>query len=310
MATDGDTVAKFAVPNCSPVPNVLAKLIPMLHGDHVFAQPGWESLLREHDLFSTAAFHACREGMVVRKGTGSEVLRLELNGTGPPRTLFLKKQWIANSAQFRNRIFRGTVFGMTRVRREFENLQRLRDWGLNAPAPVAYSEERRFAWLMRSSLLTEGVPNPVGLDLFIRDHLPALPPGEQRRQRRELIHRLAEVTRRLHEHQFCHRDFFWRNIVLAEVRLDRLYVLDMPRGYLWQEPLMGRAIDLAALDAPAIPFFRRTDRLRFFLAYVEHKRLTEEDKKLIRIVLQLAGPARKRQLRHVRSSEAANVKRA
>jgi tRNA A-37 threonylcarbamoyl transferase component Bud32 len=282
----------------------------MFHGDHVFAQPDWEPLLREHGLFSTAAFHACRDGVVVRQGTGSEVLRLELNGANPPRTLFLKKQWIANSAQFRGRIFRGTVFGITRVRREFENLQRLREWGLNAPAPVAYSEERRFAWLMRSSLLTEGVPNPMGLDLFIRDILPAFPPEERRRHRRELIHRLAEVTRRLHDHQFCHRDFFWRNIVLADARLDRLYVLDMPRGFVWREPLTGRAFDLAALDAPAIAYFRRTDRLRFFLAYIGHARLTADDKRLIRLTLDLAGPARKRQLRHVRSAEMANVKNA
>jgi len=301
---------KFAMPNCSPAPAGLARMKSMIHGDHVFAQPGWESLLREHDLFSTSAFHACQQGVVVRQGTGSEVLRLELNGRGPARTLFLKKQWIATSAQFRNRIFRGTVFGMTRVRREFENLQRLRDWGLNAPAPVAYSEERRFAWLIRSSLLTEGVPNPVGLDLFIRDHLPTLSPGEQRRERGELISRLAEVTRRLHEHRFCHRDFFWRNIVLAEGRLDRIYILDMPRGYLWQDPLVGRAVDLAALDAPAIPFFRRTDRLRFFLAYLKHKRLTAEDKRLLRLVLKLAAPARKRQLRHVQSSDLAKVKSA
>ena len=202
------------------------------------------------------------------------------------------------------------VFGTTRVRREFENLQRLRDWGLNAPTPVAYSEERRFAWLVRSSLLTEGVPAPVGLDLFIRDHLPSLPPDEQKKQRRELIHRLAEITRRLHEHRFCHHDFFWRNVVLAEGRLDRIYVLDMPRGYVWRDSLLGRAIDLAALDAPAIPFFRRTDRLRFYLAYMRHNRLTREDKKLIRTALKLAEPARKRQLRHVRSSKASDVKRA
>lgn len=265
-------------------------------------------MLRLHALFSTSAFHSCREGVVVRQGTGSEVIRLELNGSGPTRTLFLKKQWIATRAQFRHRIFCGTVFGITRVRREFENLQQLRAWGLNAPAPVAYSEERRFAWLTRSSLLTEGVPDPVGLDLFIRDHLPSLPPPEQRRLRRELIHRLAEVTRQLHAHRFCHRDFFWRNIVLAEGKLDSIYMLDVPRGSLWKDPMRGRAVDLAALDAPAVSYFRRTDRLRFFLTYVNHKRLTEEDKKLIRLALMLAGPARKRQLRHVRSSEAANVK--
>lgn len=280
----------------------------MIHGDHVFAQPGWETVLREHHLFSTAAFHACRAGVVVREGTGSEVLKLQLNGNGQPRTLFLKKQWIATPAQFRNRIFRGTVFGMTRVRREFENLHRLREWGLNAPAPVAYSEERRFAWLVRSSLLTEGVPDPLGLDLFIRDRLPTLPYPEQVRQRGELLARLADVLRRLHEHSFCHRDLYWRNIVLAEASFARIYVLDMPRGFIWKDEQLGRAVDLAALDAPAPKYFRRTERLRFFLNYRGRRRLTTKDKVLIRAVLQIAAKSRKRQLRHVESAEISKVK--
>ena len=36
---------------------------------------------------------------------------------------------------------RGTFFGRSKARREFRNLWRLRRWGLDAPAPVAFGEE-------------------------------------------------------------------------------------------------------------------------------------------------------------------------
>jgi hypothetical protein len=57
---------------------------------------------------------------------------------------------------------------------------------------------------------------------------------------------------------------------------------------------------LATLDAPAPWFFRRTERLRFFLRYRRHPHLTAADKKLLRRVLKLAEPLREKQLGRVR----------
>jgi hypothetical protein len=61
----------------------------------------------------------------------------------------------------------------------------------------------------------------------------------------------------------------------------------------------SRAKDLATLDAPAPGFFRRTERLRFFLRYRGHATLANEDKKLIDLVLRVAEPMRATQLRRV-----------
>jgi hypothetical protein len=177
--------------------------------------------------------------------------------------------------------------------------------------------------LLRSFLISEGVFNPMPLDVFIRDRLPALPLEESRRVRRELIERLAHCTRRLHEHGFVHHDYFWRNILLSGGELTRFFLIDAHKGRCWRPggERPSRAKDLAALDAPAPRFFRRTERLRFFLLYRGHppsavavserpglasnasllprtgRQLDAQDKALLRLALRLAAPMREKQLR-------------
>lgn len=279
----------------------------ILNGDELVVRNGWETLLRQHGLSSMRAVFACADGVVVRSGTGSEVRRIEWQVDGHSAVFFLKKNWLAIPAHYRSRLLRGTLFGKTRVRREYENLLRLKEWGLTVPAPVAFGEERQRRWLVRSFLLTEGLTESVGLDVFIRDVLPTLEARDRREQRRRLLLSLAAVTQQMHAHQFTHRDFHWRNIMLARGSVDDICLLDTPRGRRWLRAAKGRALDLAALDAPAPAYFRRTERLRFFLTYLGHARLTPADKRLLRLVLKLAAPQRQRQLRHVRRRQVAVV---
>lgn len=264
----------------------------------------WSGVLREHGLDKVEGVFSCGKGVVVRQSGSTEVRLLELMADGKPKTFFLKKNWLSKPSQLRARFFRGTFFGKSKVEREFENLGRLRELGLNAAKPVAWGEERRLGWLVRAFLLTEGIENPQPLDLCIRDSLPQMSKAEASNARNELIQNLAELTRKLHEHRFVHRDLFWRNVVISGGLLAKLFLIDVPRGHRWrgENDLHHRARDLAALDAPAPKFFRRTERLRFFLHYAGRSSLTSRDKELIRLVLKLAAPMRKRQLKHVRAA--------
>jgi hypothetical protein len=117
---------------------------------------------------------------------------------------------------------------------------------------------------------------------------------------------LADYTRRLHDHRFVHHDYFWRNIILTGDSLEHFHLIDAHKGRRWRlwEANRCRAKDLATLDAPAPPFFRRTDRLRFLLAYCGHARLTPADKRLIRWTVRLAEPMRSKQLMRVRTAGA------
>lgn len=263
--------------------------------------PGWEDFLRSRGLSSVEAVYRLAGGQVVTRSGSTEVRCIDLEDGETTRTVFVKKYWAPSRRQLWSGALRGTLLGHSKVRREFNNLVRLRAWGFDAPSPVAYGEERRAGWLVRSFLITEGVPDPLPLDVFIRDFMSLQPAPQRHRTRRELIQRLADYTRRLHDHQFVHHDYFWRNILLSASSLEHFWLTDSHKGRVWLPGTQARsrAKDLAALDAPAARFFRRTERLRFFLGYTGHTRLTRHDKRLIRLVLRLATPLREHQVRRV-----------
>ncbi len=273
--------------------------------NQVVTAPDWQARLQARQLDSVEAVYALQTGTVLKPGATTEVRRLEWLDHGLRCELYVKKYWYPNFRDRWSGMYRGTFFGASKVRREFENLARLRAWGLDAPVPVAYGEERLGGWLHRSFLISEGIHDPLSLDLFIRDRLPALPASERRQLRRELIERLADYTRRMHEHRFVHHDFFWRNILLSGRSLARFFLIDSHKGRCWK-PWMEqrcRAKDLATLDAPAPSFFRRTERLGFFLYYRGHRRLTGDDKQLLRVILRVANPMRSAQLERVRRAK-------
>lgn len=253
----------------------------------VVANPAWETWLRQRGLMTFAAWFDATAGTVRKQVKAAEVRQLSVDG----RELFLKKYWSDTPRQLWSGMLRGTFFGRSKVRREFENLQQLRAWGLDAPAPVVYGEQRRAGWLVRSFLVSEAVPAAVPLDAVVTGQRPA-----------GLLPALAAMLRRLHERGFAHGDLYWRNILLSGGSLDHFYLIDAHRGGRWRREPAGRARDLAALDGPAPWYFRRSERLRFFLAYRQHRRLTTEDKTLVREVLRQAEPLRLRQLRRVREA--------
>ncbi len=258
---------------------------PMPLNTKLVVAPEWRPVLQKRRLDTVAAVYACEPGTVVAHSRSTEVRRVELGD----RIVFIKKYWVTKPSQIISGVSRGAVFGKSKVRREFDNLARLRAWGMDAPAPVAYGEERRAGCLVRSCLISEAIPEARAFDELIRGGYRDVVP-------------LADYVRRLHDHRFVHCDLFWRNIILSGSSLDHFYLIDAHKGHIWRNELAGRAHDLATLDAPAPWFFRRTERLRFLRRYLGRAKLTAADKKLARLVLNLAAPLRDRQLRRVRSA--------
>jgi tRNA A-37 threonylcarbamoyl transferase component Bud32 len=269
--------------------------------ENVMIAPEWQELLRQHGLLTVDAVYHLHEGTILKAGAATELRRVEFRDEKQTHVLYFKKYWYPTFKLRWSGFNRGTFFGTSKVRREYENLAQLRAWGLDAPSPVAYGEDRRGGWLHRSFLISEGVPAPLSLDLFIRDVLPTLPPAERRRQQEELTHALGDYTHRLHEHRFVHHDYYWRNILLSGKSLGHFFLIDSHKGRPWKPwaEERSRAKDLATLDSPAPWYFRRSERMRFFLGYRGHARLTTSDKDLLRLVLKLAEPMRPGQLNRV-----------
>lgn len=276
----------------------------MFSADTFVIAAGWELLLQTCRLDSVAAVYASQDAVTLKTGSSTELCRLDLPDAERPRTLFIKKYWYPSWRKRISGASRGTLLGVPKVQCEYQNLRCLRGWGLDAPVPVAYGLERVGGWLHRSVLISEGVPEALSLDLFIRDYLPSLNFAVERATRRELIMRLAHYTARMHEHRFVHHDYFWRNILVESHSVTRFFVIDSHKGRCWRiAARRNRAKDLATLDAPAPAYFRQTERLRFFLHYVGHVRLTTTDKAFLRLILRIGAPLREDQLARVRTAQ-------
>ncbi len=270
----------------------------MFRYEHLEASPAHQATLRAHGLETVEKVFQT-VGEVVTHTRTTEVRRVTLRTPAGETHYYLKLYWVNRPAQLWKGMFRGTLFGRAKVRREFRNLETVRAAGLDAPEPIAFGIERRFGWITRSFLISAGVPDPMPLHEFIREKFPAATTSSGQPERATLIENLARYTRRLHEGHFVHHDYFWRNILLTRGDIAHFYLVDSHKGrrwWPWQES-RSRAADLAALDAPAARFFRRTERLRFFLVYRGHRHLDAGDKELLRRTLSLAAPMREAQTR-------------
>jgi len=263
--------------------------------------PGWEALLHRHALDSVERLCAGNRGTVVTCSGSTEVRRIELPEPDGARTLFIKKYWFDTFSRRLKGSLRGTFLRCSKVQREYENLGRLRSWNLDAPQPVAWGTERRLGWLHRSVLVSEGVPEAIGLDAWFVTRLPGLPASARSAQLRQLLPRLARDVARMHEHRFVHGDLYWRNILLSGESLEHFHLIDAHHGRIWNrwQERRCRASDLAALDAVAPGFVSKTRRLRFLLDYLSQPRLTAEGRALAREILRQAAPIREAQQRRL-----------
>lgn len=92
----------------------------------------------------------------------------------------------------------------------------------------------------------------------------------------------------MHQHNFAHNDWKWRNILVVETDDGpRIYMIDCPAGMTWWGPFFEyrRIKDLACLDKIGRYTLSRSQRLRFYLDYVQRDRLNHRDKKVIRKIL-------------------------
>ncbi|WP_101675963.1 lipopolysaccharide kinase InaA family protein [Alloalcanivorax mobilis] len=173
--------------------------------------------------------------------------------------------------------------GQPRVEREWRNLRRFQQWGLNVPEVVAYGQQRRAGHFQRGALVTRALDNSVDLATLARHADPRL--GDPR-WRDRVSRQVARALAVLHGHRFCHGDMKWRNVLVTDDR-DRVFLIDCPSGRFWWGPMLRyrRIKDLACLDKVARHQLSRSERLRFYLRYRGIARLGRADKREVRKVL-------------------------
>lgn len=169
-----------------------------------------------------------------------------------------------------------------RVKAEWQNLQLFAQWGIPTAPVVAWGMERRFGRFVRGALITAELAGTEDLAALARNQDPRL---QQRDWLDKVSRQLAEATRRMHQHGFAHNDLKWRNLLVDQG--GNLYLIDCPTGSFWRGPLLNYRIikDLACLDKVAKYHLSRTRRLRFYLHYCGHERLSASDKLCVRKIL-------------------------
>ena len=278
-----------------------------LNSHHVVINPDYRKLLAAADLDTIQGVLRSKLGDVIstdRKQEKNVVKRIEITHAGKPRVFYLKLYYNHLFEKIWGRAFRGSLVGRSMVRAEYENLEKLASWGLRIPQLVAWGDHRFASGVIHAFIITEEIPQPMGVDYLASDWFDQQSKTVREQKKAELITEVALAVKHMHAHGFEHHDLFLRNMMVSGQDMSRLYIMDAPRAYIWPAFIMRnrRAFDLATLDAAAAQVFSRSQRMRFMHIYLGHKRLTADDKQLVRHVMRRAQPMRDRQVKRLERS--------
>lgn len=234
-------------------------------------------LLKAHGFREFADFMAYGGGTEVTRKRGRTVVRLELDG----RAFYLK----------RNRFHWGEFWkGLSRLRlpprgarQEWESIIAVRAAGIPTVPPVAMGERLCCGVERESFTLTEELYDTEPLEDVIRREFSGPLSATLLEEKRTLTRRVAGIARRLHGAGMYHQDLYLGHFFLG--RDNAMYLIDLqrvvrcarvPRRYLVKD--LGQL----AFSAGITGGISRSDRMRFFHAYLGVTRLTPGAKRLAR----------------------------
>lgn len=210
----------------------------------------------------------------------STVIRLTVDGRR-----FYVKRYAGNGKNLWRRWFgMRALLGPQRVKKEWQNLLVFRAMGIPTATLVGYGLERYFGRFVRGALITEELRETRDLAFIAKS-------GDSRLRDRswvaEVSRQVALYTRTLHAAGFIHNDLKWRNLLVDSADKPTVYLIDCPTGGYWFGVFLKYRIvkDLACLDKVACSYLSRTQRLRFYLDYVQHSRLSQDDKRSVRKIV-------------------------
>lgn len=232
--------------------------------------PNYQTL---NDYFGSLEAVFAQQGERITKDRVSEVVRIEIQGI----RYYLKRYWDAGKGIRR-------YFGKPRIKREWQNMQLFRKWGIPTAEVVASGIERKNGLFVRGAMVTEEIPNTIDLSMIVADQDARL---HNYNWVNNISLQLAKATRKMHDHNFAHNDLKWRNLLVDDN--NKLFFIDCPSGSFWYGYMFSfrRIKDLACLDKVAKYHLTQTQRLRFYLQYRERERLNDKDKKRIRQIVKL-----------------------
>ena len=248
----------------------------------------YRELLQRSGLGDFESLFGCEQGVHVDGHRDRSVTRLELpDGEGRPLVFYLKREWNPKPAMLMRQIFVEGRLPSSRSFREWRNLHALRRREVGTAEPVAVGEERHGGFFSRALLLVREVPDAVNLaEYFSRQELQPISRGD----RRALAMQAAAMIRTMHDRGMAFMDLYAKHVYIDPSRPGgsfRPTLIDAQRARrFWHMMPTARWQDLAALCVTSMmPGCRRTDRLKFLLAYSRQSRLSPAVKLMARRII-------------------------
>ncbi|MDP2246767.1 MAG: lipopolysaccharide kinase InaA family protein [Nitrosomonadales bacterium] len=198
----------------------------------------------------------------------SNVIRVEYQGI----RYYVKRYYLAGKGLRR-------FFGKPRIQSEWENLQWFTQHGIPTAPVVAYGMKKNMGLFQFGALITQEIPNTQDLADIARNSDSRL---QDRKWISNISHQVANAMRVMHANGFIHNDFKWRNLLVNDQ--NQLFLIDCPLGAFWSGKLFEHRVmkEFSTLDRVAKYVLSNTQRLRFYLQYVEKNKLNVEDKAFLR----------------------------
>jgi hypothetical protein len=236
-----------------------------IHPDHTAGEPG-KAFRSLETVFSL-------QGEPITRGNLGATSRVDVGGT-----IYYIKLYRQAGRGLRRWV------GRSRLRGEWENLQRFANWGIPVAPLAAFGIEKRLGLFTRGAVITVGLPETEDMAQLAKQNDPQL---NDRQWVQAVSIQLAQITRTLHSHRFAHGDFKWRNILVTRSAPPQVYLIDCPDGRFWVPPFLQyrKNKDIACLDKVAKRILTRTQRMRFYFEYMQISRLDRKRRRqLIQII--------------------------
>jgi hypothetical protein len=207
------------------------------------------------------------QARVVKHGPHRVVYRVELPGL----CFYIKHNFIHDQRAWLRQLVRPS-----KARLEFDRVLAAAERGIPTIAPLALAEQETHVGSGESILITRSLENCIPLHFFLAAVLPTFPEPRASRLRQRLAVELGKLVGRIHDAGILHHDLHAANLLVRLGDDDRveIFVIDLLAVRMgppldWQQ---SRA-NLVTINCWFTFRVNRADRLRFWKAYFEARRL-------------------------------------
>ncbi len=250
---------------------------------------GFRGLLKENGFTDFDSFMNFTGGEVLKKISVRSITKFYLTKDGVRHGFYLKRH---SQGKRLGEKFKGLVSKPppSEARKEYDAISALTVAKVPCPGAVAYGE-RNSAKKVESFLVTEALDGYTQLEKMVHDFTPPLSLAMVKRKR-ALVLEVASLAAGLHEAGFNHKDLYLTHILAKfEGSGEKGYSLKLIDLQRVEHRTTGQrrwlVKDIAALNySSPVGIITRTDRLRFYKAYIGKTRLDKDDRAFIKSVIQ------------------------